>query len=402
MNAKSSVCLGLAVCFILSLEGINGFSAKLSPHWNNVPPGGNSITARRRSKTNRKKSVRRDYSKQEIESVASKSEEGSDKGSNADRDNSNLSVSPNNNIDNDVDFPNAETTLQAIQSYYRPEVQTEAPKSAPVWSMIRPSNFPGVIALHILGVSKASNGLIPLWRALLRPSSVLTLFSLLIIASSSMMVNDYYDARTGVDKFKPKPFVSPRSIKRTLSRMYAVLLLTVAFLPGTATRLSVLSAAMLTYWYTQHLKPRTWLKNVSCASIMAMAPFTSAASISTGNLFSSVGRLVATLFFGFFAREMWMDIVDAEADARSGILTVPVKYGKLMASRTAGMSICAMAFFSLFTKPKSLTALPIASSVWMLGRAYQIVQTEGLNPQILNRAINEAKVAFMFILGSFL
>jgi len=159
---------------------------------------------------------------------------------------------------------------------------------------------------------------------------------------------------------------------------------------------------MLTYWYTKHLKPRTWLKNVTCAAIVAMAPLTSAASISSVNPLNSVGRLVATLFFASFGREMWMDIVDAEADAKSGIVTVPVKYGKQLASRTAGLSICAAALFALFTRPRASLTLPIVSSIWMLGRALQIVQTEGLDSQLVNRAVNEAKVAFMFILGSFL
>jgi len=268
--------------------------------------------------------------------------------------------------------------------------------------MMRPSNLPGVVLLHCLGIYRAAKGNMSIWRALLRPTSMLTLFCLLTVASSSMMVNDYYDARTGVDRFKTKPAFVPSNIKQALSKMYAVLLLGVAFLPGTVTRLSVLTGAMLTFWYTQHLKPRTWLKNVTCAAVMAIAPLTSAAAISTDSLFPTVGRLVATLFFGFIGREVWMDIRDADVDAMSGIVTVPVKYGKRMASRTAAASMIGMSIFSLLTKRKIPIAMAAVGSTLILGRAWQIVQTEGLDSQVLHRAVEESKVALFFLLGSFL
>mmetsp|Transcript_23945 Transcript_23945/g.22979 ORF Transcript_23945/g.22979 Transcript_23945/m.22979 type:complete len:134 (-) Transcript_23945:109-510(-) len=133
-----------------------------------------------------------------------------------------------------------------------------------------------------------------------------------------------------------------------------------------------------------------------------MAPLTSAAAISSDSLFTSVGRLVIALFFGFIGREIWMDIRDADSDAQSGIITVPVKYGKRMASRTAAVSMIGMSVSSLFCKSKMSLTMAVVASTWIVGRAWQIVQTEGLDPQVLKRAVEESKIAFLFMLGSFL
>jgi 4-hydroxybenzoate polyprenyltransferase len=398
----------IVLCVLLLLNDSNGFTAKLSPHWNEMSHG-RSLTSMRRGGSTKRKSVRRDYSKQtdndSIISSSNDSEENSEEGSNVECDNSNLSIDSNQNDVSDINFPNAQSTLQAIETFYQNKDNRSIAESVPTsntWTMMRPSNLPGVVLLHCLGIYRAAQGTMSFWRALLRPTSMLTLFCILTVASSSMMVNDYYDVRTGVDRLKAKPTFVPSSIKRTLSKMYAVLLVAVAFLPGTVTRLSVLTGAMLTFWYTQHLKPRTWLKNVACAAVMAMAPLTSAAAISTDSLFSTVGRLVSTLLFGFIGRELWMDIRDVESDTTSGIVTVPVKYGKRMASRTAALSMIFMSTLSLLTKRKVSFAMAAIGSSWILFRAWQVVQSEGLDSQALHRAVEESKLALFFMLGSFL
>ena len=136
-----------------------------------------------------------------------------------------------------------------------------------------------------------------------KPSMLNTLASILLITASSMIVNDYYDARNGVDEWKArntqgrrtgttgsnlsygtirlsdprttagtrgthtlsspsfadKPLASGQVplplAKRFLSTLYATLLLSVSFVPGIPARLSIVTGAMMTFWYTQRPRP---------------------------------------------------------------------------------------------------------------------------------------------------
>ncbi len=104
-----------------------------------------------------------------------------------------------------------------------------------------------------------------------------------------MITNDYYDARSGVDSMTNDdarnenehyhPLAQgevPLSIAKTFdSYLYGMLLLTSAFVPGAPSRLMVLGGAIITYLYTVHLKPLTWIKNLSCAALVSMSPVTS-------------------------------------------------------------------------------------------------------------------------------
>lgn len=74
--------------------------------------------------------------------------------------------------------------------------------------LCRPINFPIVFLFHVLGVHQA----LEFWKATMQPESSPMLFSMLttpsmlfvfmslmLVTSTSMITNDYYDARLGVD-----------------------------------------------------------------------------------------------------------------------------------------------------------------------------------------------------------
>lgn len=162
--------------------------------------------------------------------------------------------------------------------------------------LCRPVNFPIVALFHVLGVHQATqlwasstaspSRLLPLLR---HPCMLMVLLSLLLVTSTSMITNDYYDARNGVDSavaaatddgendYHPLARGEvPFSIAKTFdSYLYALLLVSSAFVPGVLPRLMVLGGAIITYLYTVHLKPRTWIKNLSCAALVAMSPVAS-------------------------------------------------------------------------------------------------------------------------------
>ncbi|KAL9179419.1 hypothetical protein ACHAXT_008709 [Thalassiosira profunda] len=175
------------------------------------------------------------------------------------------------------------------KSYIRPYLKQ-------LFLLARPVNFPVVALFHVLGVHQA----VQVWasasdsstkllgRLLVHPSMVLVLISLLLVTSTSMITNDYYDAKNGVDAvsegednanehYHPlaRGEVPMSTAKAFDSYLYAVLLLSSPFVPGVIPRLLVIGGAIVTYLYTTHLKPKTWIKNLSCAALVAMSPVTS-------------------------------------------------------------------------------------------------------------------------------
>lgn len=352
-----------------------------------------------------------------------------------------------------------------------PDVSTIRSSMGPLWKMTRPGNFVGVLCFHALGIyrSLSSQNLATtqnLIKIAMKPSMLATLLSLMLICSTSMLVNDYYDGRSGLDSHKIsnpingsssalqpyKPLVSGEVTypvtKRFLSYLYTAILVSATILPGVTTRLSVVMASMVTFWYTQHLKPKTWLKNVACASLIALAPFTSGSAtlhlLSNGSMssvqglqmaWSQMGRLTLALFSGVMGREIIMDIGDVDADKLSSVLTVPVRYGRRFAG-SAGLGCMISAaifttfgpFVQLLTSESSVGSLlqsggdqgmsmiaaawsvpalrrllfAITGSAWLVTRAYQVKQTEGRDDTILDRTIEDSKICVLLVLASFL
>jgi len=381
-------------------------------------------------------------------------------------------------------LPISDQDREPMQYYIRPYLKQ-------LFLLCRPVNFPIVALFHMLGVHQAAQ----LWKSTLvspassslllpllkHPSMLMVLLSLLLVTSTSMITNDYYDARNGVDSTTTTsnhnnenehyhPLAQgevPFSVTKTFdSYLYAILLLSSAFVPGVLSRLMVLGGAITTYLYTVHLKPRTWVKNLSCAALVAMSPVTSGLAAwhvlcggaflkSLGAGVSTVGAggitiipfhlifkspllfLVVALFAGIMSREILMDITDCEGDAQAGIETVPVRYGKSVASRVAlgcslvsAMSACGASLIPWVTTfavggeylRHLITVLPtisslstllinsqarkvmlaVAGSGMLLWRTFSVWKTNGEDANLCERAIRESLISVLLVLASFL
>jgi 4-hydroxybenzoate polyprenyltransferase len=357
-----------------------------------------------------------------------------------------------------------------------------------------------VALFHVLGVHQA----VQFWKAtsslstaatssqsllvplLKYPSMMMVLISLLLVTSTSMITNDYYDARNGVDTVEPTTNIHdsdtdsnnyehyhplaagllPFTITKTFdSYLYAILLLSSAFVPGVVSRLLVIGGAIITYLYTVHLKPKTWIKNLSCAALVAMSPVTSGLAawhvlcggaflqsqgiggvggtlVTTGSsrlIFKSpLIFLVVSLFAGIMSREIMMDITDCESDAKARIVTIPVKYGKKFASKVAlgwtlvsAFGACWLPLTSLIPSCSvdsvpvttffgasysalisSLTSfatnsdarsllLSVVGSVLLVQRAFAVWKTSGDDVNLAERAVREGFLSVVLVLASF-
>ena len=329
----------------------------------------------------------------------------------------------------------------------------------PLFRMTRPSNIPSVILVYTLGIHRALSSIqysrsASLLSVLQKPQMMVVLIAVLLISSTSMVVNDYYDARSGVDalnlsiqKEKDEPYISDKPFasgevpmivgKRFLSYLYAILLCCVTFVPGIPARLSIVVGGMLTFWYTQHLKPRTWLKNVSCAGLIALSPFTSGSAAlsivleesSVGPIsalalinpsMSSLGRFVLTLFVGIMSREIIMDMCDYEGDKAGNILTIPVKYGKRFSSRVSlffasalGVLCVGVPALQLSSEKSAVMLIKTAAtrrfvlaamgSFMIIRRAAMVASSEGEDLELLRKVVNEQKtLSFLLVLASFI
>lgn len=150
------------------------------------------------------------------------------------------------------------------------------------------------------------------------------------------MCCSYHDFKRGVDTIETKPDrplprgdISPHMVKRALKWMYAAHLTLICLVNSATLRLWVLGSTMLTYLYSQHLKPRTGIKNVVCALIIAMA--VGLGGMAVGGFphgLLAVWPSMLIIGAGILHRELNMDIQDMAGDAITGVPTVPVRVGR--------------------------------------------------------------------------
>jgi 4-hydroxybenzoate polyprenyltransferase len=373
-----------------------------------------------------------------------------------------VSASTHNSNSNTNFNPNVPQTLR---HYWRPLLQ-----------MCRLRNLPGVVLFHLVAVHLAHRvalvsgsgvnniGVPSLLSLLCSPGMMSTLVVTMLISCISMLFNDYYDAKSGVDlvnsirgttlsssstskSTNPKPLATgevPLTVARQCITLLAIAtLFTMMVLPGIAPKLAALSSGIIVYYYTQYLKPQTWIKNISCASLIAASPLVSALAawhtITTMTVPMAAGgstvaptstmttgmtmmtRLMASIFAWSMSRELTMDIGDHKGDKAVGVPTVSVKYGKRFASQAAlmfaaGLSVAVTSgplvevlAMSSSTSTASIHVLPplvrlvlsVAASGWMMLGAYKVCRDEGTHNALTNQVVEGTMISALLTLMSF-
>lgn len=312
----------------------------------------------------------------------------------------------------------------------RSPMESMEPHMLSLLHMCRFSNIPEVLFLHVMGTLAVTRGVIngpaqPLLSTLLAPSMVLVCLAICITSCSSSLIHNYYDTRYdtrtghlgGLFSNQMTLSVPAPLMKRSLIYVYSILLTVMAFLPGKLARMSIVSSLLLTFWYTQHLKPRTWIKNVSLAGVQALHPFTSAAAacytlgLSVSSI-SNVWRMSAVLFMSVMGRGIWADVLNEERDQKLNRRTIPVVYGKRMAGKVVlGLSVT-MAFMAVIGPFMSFIwtgnstwrqiMLSLLGSTMVVKNAVDIVKEGGMNLNLVKKALEESKFAMSLIMASFI
>tara|TARA_Y100000748_G_scaffold292357_1_gene280775 strand:+ start:42961 stop:43857 length:897 start_codon:yes stop_codon:yes gene_type:complete len=171
--------------------------------------------------------------------------------------------------------------------------------------------------------------------------------------ATSMILNDLVDAHRGTDANRQSNQVVAGNIYKHevvifLTYVYIAEICVINTLESTVLKMALYLGLFATIIYTNVLKPITWIKNISVAGIIASSPIVGALSvtevlisnndaihvINTANQALLI-KMSAMIFFIFFFKEILMDVQDYEDDKNSGIVTVPVKYGKKNAILTS-------------------------------------------------------------------
>jgi 4-hydroxybenzoate polyprenyltransferase len=145
-----------------------------------------------------------------------------------------------------------------------PSLRANATELRGLVQMARLNTVPSAIALVGFG-ARAGGGGVPV-RALPLAQLALAMTITALVTSGSMIINDYYDFRSGVDTAEHaqsakralvRGDVRPETAKLLLKWLYALTLTMLCLVDSKAIRLWILANALLTYVYSVHLKPLT-------------------------------------------------------------------------------------------------------------------------------------------------
>mmetsp|Transcript_27711 Transcript_27711/g.39648 ORF Transcript_27711/g.39648 Transcript_27711/m.39648 type:complete len:508 (+) Transcript_27711:87-1610(+) len=334
--------------------------------------------------------------------------------------------------------------------------------SKAIFKMCRPHNLPGPVIIHLvtLRIIQAAFGA-SFMELFLSSGQLATLAASLLITCVSMLLNDYYDSKSGLDLENEifrnsltrvaesnhpfdtvvngapsgKPLVN-QEIPRMFVRQFITFLcigciLCTFTVPSNISKFGIVASGVIVYYYTEYIKPITWMKNVCCASLIAASPFVTAMSALSqltvdktafgSKVLLPVGRMILALFAWSMSREIVMDIEDYYGDKKLCLQTVPVQYGRRFASKVA------LAFSGLFSALaisgplssyfQSIRAFEV-SSRWnvvlyarlvlatigglsMFWNMMKVVNSEGDDREICNRAVDSSLISVAFVLLSF-
>ena len=198
-----------------------------------------------------------------------------------------------------------------------------------LFGMTRPLTIPGEVGLALAGSLLATQSLSCLSSP---PVWLVALFSALT-GAGSMLINDYFDFRAGVDQQKPKKpltrgTVHPEQALLAASMFYVItLFLTAVLLHNQALRTLVACSLLATWLYTPLLKAIPLVKNVVVAFVISQAIVAGGLAAGSTALLPQTMLPAAYVFCAIMRQEITMDINDAEGDAAAGVLTLPVVLG---------------------------------------------------------------------------
>jgi 4-hydroxybenzoate polyprenyltransferase len=166
---------------------------------------------------------------------------------------------------------------------------------------------------------------------------IVSIINIILITSSSMIINDIFDIEIDKINSPNRPLVTG-AISKKEAILYSTILLGICeilnlrFLPRNLQNI-VHSSILFILFYTPFLKKILFVKNLSCATIVGFSLIFSGVSSSNIPILNNLNRDIlltafSIIFSGSLVNEIILDIRDIEGDSSQGIRTIPVIYGK--------------------------------------------------------------------------
>lgn len=245
--------------------------------------------------------------------------------------------------------------------------------------LIRPEGLPYEFAMPLFGSYLATKSV----SVLINPYALLMGIISAIVASNSMVINDYYDHKIGTDKDK-KLKVLNNNILNLEDVLYfsTYLALTSYYLSSIITnnlvRDIISNSIIFTYLYTPVFKSIPLIKNIIVSLIITQAPLTGALIVD-GNIQNVIPAIIYIFNFIMW-QELMLDIIDMNGDKKNNIKTIPVLYGYKIANIVGLVFLLLGTFVPYGLSPKFiLMQLPL-----ILINFYAIIVNKILKKSVLN------------------
>ena len=190
----------------------------------------------------------------------------------------------------------------------------------------RPEGLPYEFALPLFGSYLATKSI----ETLLNPYAILMGIISAIIASNSMVINDYYDYKLGTDKDKSLKVLNKKDLTTEEVVHFSTYLGLLSYylsslINNNLIRHIISNTIIVTYLYTPVFKNIPLLKNIIVSLIITQSPLTGALIVN-GDIKSVIPAM--TYLFNFIMwQELMLDIIDLDGDKKNNIKTIPVLYG---------------------------------------------------------------------------
>ena len=190
------------------------------------------------------------------------------------------------------------------------------------------------------------------------PSFMIGILNTVGIMSSSMIINDIFDRKLDKINNPTRPLITGEvSLKEAILYNIGIVglteILSMKYLPPHLQIVIHLALLNITL-YTPLLKRILFVKNISCASLVAFGMYFSGLTIQSAGSLSTCKNAellrIATrsIFFGSLLNELLLDIRDYQGDLENHIYTFPVVFGFDRAWRLASMILHVNILWNVF------------------------------------------------------
>jgi len=181
----------------------------------------------------------------------------------------------------------------------------------------------------------------PSFNKFINSNIFISTFITILIMSSSMIFNDLFDIKIDKINNPSRPLITGEitkneAINYTLMMIILSEILSLKYLSNNLQKILHMIIIQIVI-YTPILKKIPFIKNISCALLIAFCPYFSGIASSNILLYDSLKLqynklllyvLCGSIFLGSFYTELIMDIADYDGDKNNKINTIPVIFGK--------------------------------------------------------------------------